>query len=74
MNKEERIAYRKKNIIGYEDLFNKPRRYVIGVWIRAIEAGMEASEDLAMMVMTDTQSAGQAELTYPKRKFKMNGR
>ena len=54
--KEELIAYRKKNIIGYEDLFNKPRRYVLGVWIRAIEAGMKASEDLAMMVMVDTQT------------------
>ena len=74
MTKEERIAYRKKNIKGYEDLFYKPRRYVLGVWIRAIKSGMKSSEDLAMMVMTDTQSAGQAELTYPKRKFKMNGR
>lgn len=55
MTKQERIAYRKKNIIGYEDLFYKSRRYVLGVWIRAIEAGMKASEELAMMVMTDTQ-------------------
>ena len=74
MNKEERIAYRKKNIIGYEDLFHKPRRYVIGVWIRAIESKMEASEELAMMVMTDTQTADMKPMTYPKRKFKMNGR
>jgi hypothetical protein len=55
VTKQERIDYRKKNIIGYEDLFHKPRRYVLGVWIRAIEAGMKASEELAMMVMTDTQ-------------------
>ena len=58
MNKEQRIAHRKKNVRGYEDLFYKPRRYVLGVWIRAIESGMKASEDLAMMVMTDTQSEG----------------
>ena len=68
MTKEERIAYRKKNIIGYEDLFHKPRRYVLGVWIRAIEAGMKASEELAMMVMTDTQET--FELKGKNKKMK----
>ncbi len=68
MTKEERIAYRKKNIRGYEDLFHKPRRYVLGVWIRAIEAGMKASEELAMMVMTDTQEA--FELKGKNKKMK----
>lgn len=74
MTKEERISYRKKNIIGYEQLFNSTRREVLTIWYDGIESANKSTEDLAMMVMTDTQSSKQQELTYPKRKFKMNGR
>jgi hypothetical protein len=74
MTKEERIAYRKKNIIGYEELFNSTRRQVLIVWWDGIISGNKSSEDLAMMVMVDTQITGMKPMTYPKRKFKMNGR
>ena len=65
---------RKKNIIGYEELFNSTRRQVITVWWDGIISGNKSSENLAMMVMVDTQTSGQAKLTYPKRKFKGNGK
>ena len=74
MTKEERIAYRKKNIIGYEELFNSTRRQVITVWWDGIISGNKSTEDLAMMVMVDTQTAGMKTMTYPKRKFKGNGK
>ena len=74
MTKEERIAYRKKNIIGYKELFNMTRREVIGYWIAALDKGDNMASDMAMMVMVDTQVSGMKPMTYPKRKFKMNGR
>ena len=55
MTREEKIAHRKKNIIGYEELFNSPRREVIGFWLDAEEREDDKAYGMAMMVMEDTQ-------------------
>ena len=49
------------------------RRELLGVWIKAQENNNKALENLIMDIMVETQSSKQKELSYPKRKFKVNG-
>ena len=49
------------------------RRELLGEWIKAQENNNKALENLIMDIMIETQSSKQKELSYPKRKFKVNG-
>ena len=50
------------------------RRELIGIWDDAEKSGDTKLSEKAMKVMAETQDVKMTPRTYPKRKFKMNGR
>ena len=50
------------------------RRELIGIWDDAEKSGDTKLSEKAMKVMVETQTYGMTKPSYPKRKFKMNGR